>query len=353
MTSSSWQRVLAIALSIALCVGLGAASAQSRVSKNAQSGSVIFQATASAPTNIIGKNYNVGGMISMSGNIGVTVSNPDATVSASVAKISNDSSITTSGSLRLRVLVTSVPFRESRAYYTIGEAALNPLAPQYSYLNFAPTMPLVIPPDGVYYVSVAIFEYEGGCGSADGFCPDDVVTFRNQVEVYGGVFYDYPSDSATTTAVEYYHAGFNHYFFTAIADEISLLDSGYFSGWARTGRTFGIWKFDIGGLAAVCRFFSTSFAPKSSHFYTPFINECAIVKNNPNWQYEGIVAYLALPYNDGTCPTGLPFYRLYNNGMGGAPNHRYTTSLFVRSGMIGAGWIPEGYGIGVIGCVPY
>ena len=50
---------------------------------------------------------------------------------------------------------------------------------------------------------------------------------------------------------------------------------------------------------------------------------------------------------------GLPLYRLYNDGMGGAPNHRYTTSLTVRAAMIEAGWIPEGSGIGVIGCVAY
>jgi hypothetical protein len=49
----------------------------------------------------------------------------------------------------------------------------------------------------------------------------------------------------------------------------------------------------------------------------------------------------------------LPLYRLYNNGQGQAPNHRYTTSVVVRVSMIAAGWIPEGNGAdGVIGCVP-
>ena len=57
------------------------------------------------------------------------------------------------------------------------------------------------------------------------------------------------SKQTTTTAVEYYHAEFDHYFFTAIADEISQLDSGFFAGWVRTGRTFGIWKSDTGLLA--------------------------------------------------------------------------------------------------------
>jgi hypothetical protein len=49
----------------------------------------------------------------------------------------------------------------------------------------------------------------------------------------------------------------------------------------------------------------------------------------------------------------VPIYRLYNNGPGGAPNHRYTTSDAIRAQMIAQGWIPEGYGpLGVIMCSP-
>jgi hypothetical protein len=46
-------------------------------------------------------------------------------------------------------------------------------------------------------------------------------------------------------------------------------------------------------------------------------------------------------------------YRLYNDGQGGAPNHRYTTDFAVRAQMIAHGWVPEGYGdLGVIMCSP-
>jgi hypothetical protein len=270
-----------------------------------------------------------------------------------VGTIRNDSSTTTSGMLRLRMFIAPVPFDGTRAYYTIAEATLNPLAPLASYTNLNLTVPFIVPPDGVYYAHIGIFEREEGCASADGFCVDTYGTFPTQVQVFGGGLYAYAAGATTTTAVEYYHAEFDHYFFTAIPDEISKLDSGLFGGWARTGRTFGIWNSDTGGLAAVCRFFSTAFGSKSSHFYTPLSNECAIVRNNPDWQYEGIVAYLILPSANGTCAMGLPLYRLYNDGMGGAPNHRYTTSLTVRAAMIAAGWIPEGSGIGVIGCVAY
>lgn len=155
-------------------------------------------------------------------------------------------------------------------------------------------------------------------------------------------------------AVEYYHATFGHYFVTVLSDEITKLDNGTFVGWARTGYSFKVYPLGSSGTQSVCRFFSTAFSPKSSHFYTPSASECATVKNNPNWTYEGLVFGLAAPSATGTCGTGtIPLYRLYNNGQGAAPNHRYTTNTSVRSTMINQGWIPEGSGpLGVIGCVP-
>jgi hypothetical protein len=44
---------------------------------------------------------------------------------------------------------------------------------------------------------------------------------------------------------------------------------------------------------------------------------------------------------------------MYNNGMSGAPNHRFTTDLAVRAQMLALGWIAEGNGtIGVTMCSP-
>jgi mono/diheme cytochrome c family protein len=148
-------------------------------------------------------------------------------------------------------------------------------------------------------------------------------------------------------AIEYYHAAFDHYFITAIADEITKLDAGVFAGWARTGLKLKVYPSATAGASTVCRFFSTSFAPKSSHFYTPSATECATVKTNPNWQYEGDVFYVTLALANGTCPTGtVAIYRLYNNGQGGAPNHRYTTDATVRDTMVAHGWVIEGNGPG-------
>jgi hypothetical protein len=158
----------------------------------------------------------------------------------------------------------------------------------------------------------------------------------------------------TRPAVEYYHAAFDHYFVTDIPDEIAKLDNGTFAGWARTGESFNVQTGTPAGSATVCRYFSTAFGLRSSHFYTPDVPECALVKTNPKWQFEGDVFALPVPAGNGTCAPGmLPVYRLYNDGKDGAPNHRYTTSPATRTQMLGLGWIAEGYGdLGVIMCSP-
>ena len=154
--------------------------------------------------------------------------------------------------------------------------------------------------------------------------------------------------------IEYRHAEFDHYFVTGNADEIAKLDNGTFGGWARTGESFNTYPRDTAGTSNVCRFFSTAFNPKSSHFYTSDATECETVKQNPNWLFEDLVFAVALPDAAGNCAAAtVPVYRLYNNGQGQAPNHRYTKSLATRAAMISQGWVPEGLGsLGMIGCVP-
>jgi hypothetical protein len=165
---------------------------------------------------------------------------------------------------------------------------------------------------------------------------------------------------STTPAVEYYYAAWNFYFVTAIPAEIAALDGGAFGGvWQRTGQQFNVYSSTTAtrslpaGATTVWRFFSTTFAPKSSHFYTDIVAEYNSLLANPNWQLEGPVFSTPMPAADGTCPAGsIPIYRLFNNGMGGAPNHRFTTDPNVRAQMIAEGWAPEGFGIGVVFCSP-
>lgn len=162
-----------------------------------------------------------------------------------------------------------------------------------------------------------------------------------------------PPPPSTARAIEYYNPTFEHYFITASADEIAKLDSGVFAGWQRTGESFNVYPATAEGRAAVCRFFSTAFDPRSSHFYAPRGLGCEPVLTNPAWVFEGDVFYTYLPDAGGACPAGnLPVYRLYNNGQGGAPNHRFTVNEAVRNQMIAEGWVPEGNGIGVGMCSP-
>src|SRR4029453_19135076 len=154
-------------------------------------------------------------------------------------------------------------------------------------------------------------------------------------------------------AVEYHHGTFDHYFITANADEIDKLDAGVFAGWQRTGEAFNVVPPARSALPPVFRFFTVAFPPTSSHFYAPRGLGCEGTLRNPDWQFEGDVFYTPLPGEDGTCPTGYSIvYRLYNNGQGGAPNHRFTTSAAIRNQMLAKGYVAEGAGIGVGMCSP-
>jgi hypothetical protein len=161
----------------------------------------------------------------------------------------------------------------------------------------------------------------------------------------------------TAIAVEYYYADWNFYFETSGPDEIAALDAGAFGGvWKRTGQTFYVWPSASNAMAVpTCRFFTVFFAPKSSHFYTPNAAECSgLQATSQVWQFEGIAFYIALIDANGNCPPGtIPLYRFYDNGMGGAPNHRYTTSLTIFNQMVAQGWQFEGDAVTkVFACVP-
>ncbi len=152
-------------------------------------------------------------------------------------------------------------------------------------------------------------------------------------------------DRQTLDVLEYYHAGFDHYFIATVPDEIRKLDDGTFVGWERTGESFAVFPLQTGGAADVCRFFSTKFGLRSSHFYTPLATECAGLKSGDVWGFEGLVFALALPTANGDCPPGTQaLYRLYNDGQGGAPNHRYTVNAALRAAQVAQGWIGEGSG---------
>jgi hypothetical protein len=161
---------------------------------------------------------------------------------------------------------------------------------------------------------------------------------------------------STVAAVEYLHATFGHYFITNIAGEIAALDSGQFAGWTRTGESFTTYAASNGALTTVCRFFTSAFAPKSSHFYTAHAPECQGLRaSSTDWTFEAEAFWVhSADPATGSCPNNTKaVYRLYNSGQSGAPNHRYTTDPGIRADMIARGWIPEGFGPEGVGfCSP-
>ena len=168
-----------------------------------------------------------------------------------------------------------------------------------------------------------------------------------------GAFAVRPAQAEPVSVVEFYHAGFNRFFMTTAPDETTKLDAGVIEGWTRTFLEFKVDSAPGDGLVPVCRFLTEKFAGKSSHFLTAFAQECAALKTDPTWIFEGIAFYAQLPSNGGLCAAEtMPVYRSYNGGQDGAPAHRFTP----YSGDVcyaGPGCIREGLGPdGVAFCAP-
>ncbi|MEO8753678.1 MAG: DUF1800 family protein, partial [Casimicrobiaceae bacterium] len=151
--------------------------------------------------------------------------------------------------------------------------------------------------------------------------------------------------------VEFYNAALNHYFITAFPEEAAALDAGKpVAGWTRTGITWNAWQaaVDRPTAAPVCRFFGTPGIGPNSHFYTASATECATVKQNPDWTYEGIAFYIDVPQGV-TCASGIePIYRsFYPGATVSASNHRFLPDLTLHQNMASASLLE-----GVVMCSP-
>lgn len=144
-------------------------------------------------------------------------------------------------------------------------------------------------------------------------------------------------------AVEYDHPGIDHLFVTANSQEIDALDSGTVGGWLRTGQRFRVDDAPAPGLVPVCRFYTSAYGGKATHFFTASASECDGLKAASDWVYEGVAFYARLPDAAGSCGAGtVAIHRLYNGGQGGAPNHAYTAYDETQKVPAQSGWVPEG-----------
>jgi hypothetical protein len=290
------------------------------------------------------------------GNNNVQALIDGGTVSFRAASVINNSKHAT-GALRLELWAASQPFGVDGAAappmnYKLAQFQLGPLQVGQQFRNLiSPSLQIGSPPDGTWYYVVFLTEFTRA-PTNDGYSADDWLVMPGTVTI------GTPSPPPDTigTAVEYFYYLWGFYFVTADPAEIAALDSGAFDNvWGRTGETFHVWRSATApGSAPTCRFFSDAFAPRSTHVYTPFPAECAALQANPAWTYEGIAFFVALPDDDGLCPPGtVPLYRAYNNGIGGAPNHRFTINFATLQQMLAAGWSFEGNGNShVFACVP-
>jgi hypothetical protein len=246
----------------------------------------------------------------------------------------------------------------------VGDSVLFSNAPNYNSDDgtFVIGLHNVVADDGSFRCAVGC-DGEGGDGNPSAaswyftrtFDTPGVVRYHDEATGAAGVItvLTLPCEEV---AVEYYYADWNFYFVTAFPGEIAAIDGGAFGGgWKRTGESFNVWTDASSGALPTCRFLSTAFFPKSSHFYTDDATECASLEADRIWQYEGIAFYIQPPNEWGGCPATetIPLYRLYNNGMGGAPNHRYTTNEVLRNQMVAGGWVVEGnIDTPIFACVP-
>lgn len=146
--------------------------------------------------------------------------------------------------------------------------------------------------------------------------------------------------------VEFFNAPLDHYFLTAVREEADAIDNGVVGpDWQRTGLSFRSYAAGStgGGAVDVCRFFGTPGLGPSAHFYTADPVECALVKANPRWLYEGIAFRALLPVA-GACPAATaPVIRFFWPGSEVARSrHRYVQDAATLAAMRAAGWIEEG-----------
>ena len=83
-------------------------------------------------------------------------------VNIRVAKVANNRASGTSGSLRIRLWATSMPYSGGSINgYVLGVRKLNPLRARHYYSKIVGKVPYTRPPSGIYYTTLTVEEFTG------------------------------------------------------------------------------------------------------------------------------------------------------------------------------------------------
>ncbi len=131
------------------------------------------------------------GNLQFVGPVSYSVSFSANTVQINVAKIQNNSTTYTTGTLRLELWLTTSQYqggsitgnRIATASLASGSST-GQLGPGQYFANISSTPALTnLPSAGSYYASLLLTEYTKNCGSSDGYCIVNYALFANQMSV--------------------------------------------------------------------------------------------------------------------------------------------------------------------------
>ena len=160
-----------------------------------------------------------------------------------------------------------------------------------------------------------------------------------------------PALAAPTVITEFFNTTLGHYVLITSSAEVAFIEAGGAGpGWQKTGKTLNANTAadDAPSLVPVCRFYGSISPGPNSHFFTADPDECASVKTDPGWHFEGIAFYVAIPANGQCAAAQMPVWRAYNNGFKpqlgvNDGNHRFSVNrASIRTLIDAAGWSDEG-----------
>jgi hypothetical protein len=262
-----------------------------------------------------------------------------ATADISTDGVQNLDANNPSDALRLELWAFTSPYTPGMSGLRLAKFAIAPLDAGFlsGKIDSGP-VPFARPPDGIWYFSMLLTEFTGLSPANDGYVE------RFAINISEPEYIGVPLPPSKLIAVEFYHAGYDHYFVAASLQDVIDLDTGVHPGWVRTGYSFYVWDGPSAGTNPVCRYYiPPGFG--DSHFFSAAPDECAVALVKFPWLVKETDAafYIALPDAAGVCAANqVAVYRLWNGRQDS--NHRYTTSTAVKTQMIAAGYVAEGYG---------